>query len=71
MKGLPGSRHSSPSCGMEWDRSSGNVRGWKCILEFAVQDWFESVGQGVQGWMAEVACSSQKAPVITAAAELD
>lgn len=35
-----------PACGREWDGSSGNVRRWKCFLQFAVQNWFERVGGG-------------------------
>lgn len=68
LEGPPGSKCSSASCGRGWDRSSGNVRGWKCIWGFAVQNWFESVGRGragmcrscSEGRMAEAACSSQK-----------
>lgn len=35
-----------PACGREWDGSSGDVRRWKCFLQFAVQNWFERVGGG-------------------------
>lgn len=51
-----------PACGREWDGSSGNVRRWKCFLQFAVQNWFERVGRGrrrmcrscSERWMAKV-----------------
>lgn len=59
-------------------REQWELRGWKCILQFAVQDWSERVGRGragmcrgcSEGRVAESACS-EKVPVITTAAELD
>lgn len=55
------------------------MRGWRCVLQSAVQNCFERVGRGragmcrscSEGRMGEVACSSEKVAVITNVAELD
>lgn len=46
------SKGSSPSCGREWARSSGNGRGWKCICSLQCRvGWrgWDRQGRDVQG----------------------
>lgn len=72
-EGSAGSECSSPSCGRGRGRSSGHVRGWKCIC--SLQDWFGRGGEAGQGCAgcseAQITCASEKVPAITSAAELD